>query len=48
MSNNERHSKPNEHQAEELFRNDIVRYFIWIFIILVLTVLFYDKFFANK
>ncbi|CAF3002603.1 unnamed protein product [Rotaria socialis] len=35
-------------QAERLFRSGIVLYSVWTFILLILTVLFYDKYFVNK
>ncbi len=41
-------SQPSDRQAEDLFRSDIVFHSIWIFILLILTVLFYDQYFANK
>ena len=37
-----------DRQAEELFRSGIVLHSTWVFILLILTVLFYDKYFANK
>jgi hypothetical protein len=41
-------SDSSSRQAEELFRSGIVLHSVWIFILLILTVLFYDKYFANK
>ncbi len=41
-------SQSSYRQAEELFRSDIVLHSTWIFILLILTVLFYDKYLANK
>ena len=41
-------SQPSSRQAEELFRSDIVLHSTWIFILLILTVLFYDKYFSSK
>ena len=45
---NETAAVPADRQAEELFRSGIVLHSIWIFLLLILTVLFYDKYFANK
>jgi hypothetical protein len=41
-------SQSSFRQAEDLFRSEIVLYSVWIFILLILTVLFYDNYFANK
>jgi hypothetical protein len=51
ISNNETNtsdSQIQDRQAEELFRSGIVLHSTWIFILLILVVLFYDKYFANK
>jgi len=45
---NETNSESSSRQAEDLFRSGIVLHSTWIFILLILTVLFYDKYFANK
>jgi hypothetical protein len=45
---NQTNSQSSFRQAEELFRSGIVLHSVWIFILLILTVLFYDKYFANK
>jgi hypothetical protein len=45
---NSKDSQSNYRQAEELFRSEIVLHSVWIFILLILTVLFYDKYFANR
>ncbi|CAF2906433.1 unnamed protein product [Rotaria sp. Silwood2] len=45
---NTKNSQLIDRQAEGLFRSRIVFHSIWIFILLILTVLFYDKYFANK
>ncbi|CAF3754413.1 unnamed protein product [Rotaria sordida] len=37
-----------DRQAEDLFRSSIAFHSIWIFILLILTVLFYDKYFVHK
>ena len=37
-----------ERQAEKLFRSGITLHVLWIFILLVFCVLFYDKYFATK
>lgn len=41
-------SEPQARQAEDLFRSGIVLHSTWIFILLILTVLFYDHYFVNK
>lgn len=41
-------SSSSSRQAEDLFRSGIVFHSIWVFILLILTVLFYDKYFTNK
>jgi hypothetical protein len=41
-------SEPLDRQSEELFRSGIVIHSVWIFILLILSVLFYDNYFANK
>ena len=45
---NETTSMPIDRQAEDLFRSGIVLHSVWIFLLLILTVLFYDKYFASK
>jgi hypothetical protein len=39
---------PMDRRAEELFRSGIVVYSMWVFLLLIITVLFYDKYFASK
>lgn len=39
---------PMDRRAEELFRSGIVVHSIWVFLLLIITVLFYDKYFASK
>ncbi|CAF2540399.1 unnamed protein product [Rotaria sp. Silwood2] len=45
---NETHSKTIDHPAERLFPSDIVFHALWISFLLILSVFFYDKYFANK
>jgi len=45
---NSKDSQSSFRHAEELFRSEIVLHSVWIFILLILTVLFYDKYFANR
>lgn len=45
---NQTENGPIDRQAEDLFRSDIVLHSIWIFFLLMLTVVFYDKYFSNK
>lgn len=47
-SNSSSTSSPHARQAEDLFRSGIVLHSIWIFILLIITVLFYDNYFTNK
>lgn len=40
--------KSPDRQAEDLFRSDIVYHSLWIFVLLILTVIFYDKYFGSS
>lgn len=51
LENNQTNSSESEvqsRQAEELFRSGIVLHSTWIFILLILSVLFYDHYFVSK
>lgn len=39
---------PVDRQSEKLFRSDITLHALWISAVLIVGVLFYDKYFANK
>ena len=41
-------SQPIDRQAEKLFPSSIALHALWISILLILSVLFYDKYFTNK
>lgn len=45
---NSSESETQSRQAEELFRSGIVLHSTWIFILLILSVLFYDHYFVSK
>ncbi|CAF1064476.1 unnamed protein product [Adineta steineri] len=45
---NKTDTEPVDRQAEELFRSGILVHSIWIFILLIIVVLIYDKYFAKK
>ena len=45
---NKSESQIQNRQAEDLFRSGIVLHSTWIFILLILSVLFYDHYFVNK
>ena len=47
-SNSSDDAPPMDRRAEELFRSGIVVHSIWVFLLLIITVLFYDKYFATK
>lgn len=45
---NTSNSQPIDRQAEKLFSSDIALHALWISILLILSVLFYDKYFTTK
>lgn len=47
-TNDQADSQLKDRQGESLFRSDLVMHSIWIFLLLILSVLFYDKYFASK
>ena len=47
-TSNSTDAPPMDRRAEELFRSGIVVHSIWVFLLLIITVLFYDKYFASK
>ena len=50
-SNNESNNsdtQPMDRQAEKLFTSNIALHALWIFLLLILFVIFYDKYFTNK
>ena len=51
ISDNESNSSDTElidRQAEKLFSSNIALHALWIFLLLILFVIFYDKYFTNK